>query len=100
MIQDLEGFIHRMAHQIYIKKPHDCRTMYELIYPPIDKVLEEVGLWTTNTYIGKCQNTVSYYVTMQPIFELCSKEEWTTGSQSSRRWWDPVGQVSEGKMEE
>eukprot|EP00978_Attheya_sp_CCMP212_P031988 scaffold122904_cov62-Attheya_sp.AAC.4 len=74
---------------------------HEWIYPPIlEKALEEVGLWPIKKYIKKCQNTVAAYVATRPIFELCTKAEWPTGSQSSQRWWDQVDRDFKGKIEE
>ena len=64
--------------------------MGEWIYPPIDKVLEEVGLYSIEDYVQKRQNTVANYVATQPIFDLCLEAERQSGSTSSRRWWEQV----------
>jgi hypothetical protein len=58
--------------------------MGEQIYPPIDKVLEEVCLWSIADYIQKQQNTAADYVVTQPIFDLCLDSEQQSGSESSR----------------
>eukprot|EP00978_Attheya_sp_CCMP212_P044431 scaffold310270_cov55-Attheya_sp.AAC.1 len=100
MLQALEGFHRRVAHRIAGKQPYFCRETDEWIYPPIEKALEEVGLWPIKKYTEKRQNTVADYVAMRPIFELCTEAEWPTGSQSSRRWWDQVDRDFEGEIED
>ena len=71
MLQFIEVFHRRVAHWVSGKTPQYRHMKYEWIYPPINKVLEEVGLLETNMYIGKRQNIVSDYVATWPIFELC-----------------------------
>ena len=71
MLQFIEVFHRRVAHWISGKTPHYRHMKYEWIYPPINKLLEEVGLLETKRYIGKRKNTVSDYVATWPIFELC-----------------------------
>ena len=74
--------------------------MDEWIYPPINKILEKVLLWTTNKFIRKCQNIVADYVPMRPIFELFSKAECPNISQSRRRVGDQIEKFSKGEMDE
>eukprot|EP00978_Attheya_sp_CCMP212_P016907 scaffold44614_cov73-Attheya_sp.AAC.4 len=62
MLQALEGFHHRVARRLAGKQPYFCRETDEWIYPPIEKVLEEVGLWPIEKYTEKFQNTVADYV--------------------------------------
>jgi hypothetical protein len=90
MLKALESFHRRVARRIAGKQPYRCRRTDTWIYPPIDKALEEVGLYSVSHYIEKRQNTVADYVATRPIFDLCRQSEISTGSQSSRRWWDQV----------
>jgi hypothetical protein len=90
ILQALEGFHKRVARRLSGKTPYLCQTTGEWIYPPIDKALEEVGLWPIEKYIEKRQNTVADYVATRPIFELCTEAAWQSGSATSRRWWDQV----------
>eukprot|EP00978_Attheya_sp_CCMP212_P026642 scaffold88095_cov64-Attheya_sp.AAC.2 len=50
MLQALEGFHHRVVCRIAGKQPYFCRETDEWIYPPIEKALEEVGLWPIKKY--------------------------------------------------
>jgi hypothetical protein len=93
MLTALEGFHRRVAHRLAGRQPYLNRWTGEWIYPPIDKVLEEVGMHSIAHYIEKRQNTVADYVATRPIFDLCQESEWSTGSRSSRRWWDQVDRV-------
>ena len=93
MLKALEGFHRRVAWRIAGKQPYLDRRMGEWVYPPIDKVLEEVGMYSIDHYVKKRQNTVADYVATRPIFDLCQESEWSTGSHSSRRWWDQVDRV-------
>jgi hypothetical protein len=95
ILQALEGFHKRVARRLSGKTPYLCQATGEWIYPPIDKALEEVGLWPIEKYIEKRQNTVADYVATRPIFELCTEAEWQSGSATSRRWWDQVNHNSE-----
>jgi L-rhamnose mutarotase len=93
MLTALEGFHWRVARRIADNQPYLDRQTGEWVYPPIDKVLEEVGMYSIAHYIDKRQNTVADYVATRPIFDLCQGSEWLTGSRSSRRWWDQVDRV-------
>jgi hypothetical protein len=90
MLKALEGFHQSVACFIAGKQPYLDRWMGEWVYPSINKVLEEVGMYSIDHYVKKRQNTVADYVTTRPIFDLCQESEWSTGSHSSRRWWDQV----------
>jgi hypothetical protein len=90
MLKALESFHRRVACRIAGKQPYLHRRTGEWIYPPIDKVLEEVGLYSIEDYVQKRQNTVANYVATQPIFDLCLEAERQSGSTSSRRWWEQV----------
>jgi hypothetical protein len=88
MLKALEGFHWRVARRLAGKQPYLDLWTGEWVYPPIDKVLEEVGMYSIDHYVKKRQNAVADYVATRPIFDLCQESEWSTGSNSSRRWWD------------
>jgi hypothetical protein len=101
MLKALESFHQRVARRMARKQPYCCRRTDKWIYPPIEEALEEVGLYSVSHCIGKRQNTVADYVATRPIFDLCRQAEISTGSKSSRRWWDQVEhEVSDDIVEE
>jgi hypothetical protein len=76
MLKALEGFHWRVAHRLAGKQPYVNQRTGEWVYPPINKALEEVGLYSIEHYIKKRQNTVVDYVATWPIFGLCQESEW------------------------
>ena len=53
--------------------------------------MKAVGLEEVNTYLFFRQNTVSQYIAIQPILELCLEEERQPGVWVSMIWWDQAG---------
>ena len=84
MLKALEGFHQRVACSIAGKQPYLDRRTGEWVYPPINKVLEEVGIYSIDHYVKKRQNTVADYVTTRPILTFAK-------NQSGRRAHTPAG---------
>eukprot|EP00978_Attheya_sp_CCMP212_P002315 scaffold4796_cov57-Attheya_sp.AAC.3 len=99
MLKALESFHRRVACHITGKQTLSQQAdRGGWMYPPIDKVLEEVGLYSIEDYIQKRQNTVVDYVATWPIFGLYLEAERQSGSQSSRRWWEQVDRDFDGRI--
>jgi hypothetical protein len=84
MLRALEGFHRRVARRLAGKQPYLDRRTGEWVYPPIDKVLEEVGMYSIDHYVKKRQNTVADYVATRPILTYAK-------NQSGRRVPVPAG---------
>ena len=55
--------------------------------------MKEAGLEEINKYIYRSNNTVSHYISMCPILDLCLDTEGRSGSRVPMRWWDQDGLV-------
>ena len=54
----LVGFHHRVAHRLTGHQPRNgLDGMW--VYPPLAEVIVEAGLHEVETYVSRCQNTVS-----------------------------------------
>jgi hypothetical protein len=60
----------------------------EWVYPPLQEVLQEDGLYSMQEYIRRRQRTVEQYIAVLPIHTLCREATPHTGSSKFLRWWD------------
>ena len=82
----LEGFHLRLAYRMARKyKPTKDPETSVWTYPPSEKVLEEVGLYTIREYIVKRRQTIAAYIVDRPI--LCVDESRRRGTSSRHLWW-------------
>jgi len=88
MLQALRGFHHRVACQLTGKVGRYLPREDRWVYPPIDEVLEEAGLYPIEVYINRCQNHLVDYVATRPLLELCLKCDRLDGSSRARLWWE------------
>ena len=47
----------------------------------------EVCLEEMETYISRCQNTVSQYISTRPILDLCLEADQRLVSRVTKKWW-------------
>ena len=87
MKQALGSFQKRVARRITGRQPMR-REKGGWDYPPLVTSMEEVVLEEIGVYILKMQNTVTQYITMQPILDLCERSVQRLGAWFYRRWWE------------
>ena len=88
MLRALTGFHHRVARQLTGKVGRYLPREDRWVYPPVDEVLAEAGLFTMEEYITRRQNRLADYVATRPIFELCMECERPDGSSRAQLWWE------------
>ena len=57
------------------------------IYMSLNTTMEAVGIEEVEMYVLHRHNTVNYYISTQPILELCLTAEQRLGARLSTRWW-------------
>ena len=57
-------------------------------YPATEDVLEEVGLYSIDHYIGVRRQTITKYILERPIFDLCKNEDRRPGTSPRLLWWE------------
>jgi len=90
MLKALEGFHHRVARQLTGKVGRYLPREDRWVYPPIDEVLAEAGLFKLEVYIRRRQNRIVDYVSTRPIMDHCWGKERLGGSSKWATWWDYV----------
>ena len=60
---------------------------------------EEAGFEEMLVYVTKRQNTVTQYITTQPILDLCKKTARRLGAWVASIWWEQEGLDLAGEME-
>ena len=72
------GFHHSMVPRLAGRQMRR-RTDVMWVYPPLTEAMvetmEEAGLQEVDTYVTRCQNTVSQYIATIPIMKLCLPAE-------------------------
>jgi len=89
MLKTLTGFHHRAARRITGMVAYRAPGG-EWVYPPIDEVLKEAGMYTMEHYISKRRNRLVTYVATRPIYDLCCDAVRPSGSPNRMFWWDQV----------
>ena len=51
----------------------------------------EAGLHEVDTYVSRCNNTVTHFIGTRPIMDLFLAEEQRLGSRVAKWWWDQDG---------
>jgi len=95
MLKALEGFHHRVARQLTGKVSRYLPREDQWVYPLIDEVLAEAGLFKLEVYIHCRQNRIVDYVSTRPIMDHCWEKECLGGSSKWATWWDHVKDVEE-----
>ena len=91
MLKALTGFHHRVARQLTGKVGRYLPREDRWVYPPIDEVLAEAGLFPLETYIRRRQDRIVDYVSTRPIRHHFWDRERLGGSSRWSTWWDHVG---------
>ena len=58
--------------------------------------MAEVVLQEVDTYVSRCQNTVTQFIATSPIIDLCLAADQRPGQRISNQWWDQDGVYVEG----
>jgi len=87
MLSALEGFHHRVARQLTGKVGRYLPQEDRWVYPPLNEVLAEAGLFSMSTYIARRHNRLVDYVATRPIYELCTDRDRLDGASSRRSFW-------------
>jgi hypothetical protein len=85
----LEGFHLRAAWKMAAE--HVLRrdpVSGEWTYPVFEDVLEEVGLFPIDHYIGVRRQTIASFIVHQPIFDFCLNGRRRRGSSPCQFWWE------------
>ena len=53
--------------------------------------MKEAGIVRIRTSILRRQNTVTQFIAMRPILDLCEKSVRRPGARVPRRWWEQTG---------
>ena len=87
MMKVLEGFHHKVARRIAHMMPYQVDG--EWFYPPLKDALATAGLFPVKEYIRRRQATITQYVALRPIHQLCQDAPRSTGLLSRvLRWWE------------
>ena len=75
----LVGFHHRVAR---ILTGHKLQKGLDgvWLYPPLEEVMAELGLHEVDTFISRRHNTVSQYIMIRSIMDLCLSAERRPGT--------------------
>ena len=60
-------------------------------YLSLEGVMKEAGFKEISTSITNRQNTVTQYIAIRPLLDLCEGTNQIGGVRLSRRWWDQKG---------
>ena len=90
MLKVLEGFRHREAQRVSGMTARSTEDE-EWEYPPVTDALESVGIWWIKKYIQIKKATIMAQMACQTIYEICTGEEWMSGSSRMVRSWDQDG---------
>ena len=83
------GFHIHAAYRIAkVNKPKRMPGSAGWWYPSSKDVLEEVGLYTIDHYIGVRRESISSFIRVRPIFQLCMDGQRKRGSSSHALWWE------------
>jgi len=95
VLKVLSGFHHRAARRITGKRGRYLVAEDRWVYPPIDGVLEEAGLFSIEHYINVRRNTLIQSIATRPILELCRATAPLSGSSQRRMWWHQLEEPEE-----
>ena len=85
MMKVLEGFHHRISRRIIEKTSWRFREEgWEC--PPTEEVLDAEGMYPIQEYVQNQQGTIAYYITTQPIYDLCTRAEQMQGPSRILKW--------------
>ena len=82
----LGGFHQRVSHRLTGRQPQRGRGGV-WFYPLLEGAMAEAGFLEVETYIYRCQNTVTQFIATRPIMELCLAAERRQGSRAANQWW-------------
>ena len=81
----LNGFHHRMARSLAGGRPRLERG--EWVYPPIEPVLREAGLFTMEEYVLRRRRTLAPYISDRPILQHCRDAARLSGTPTRTTFW-------------
>ena len=85
----MRGFHIHAAYRIAkVNKPKRMPGSAGWWYPSSKDVLEEVGLYTIDHYIGVRRESISSYIRDRPIFQLCMEGQRKRGSSPHCLRWE------------
>ena len=84
---DLSTFQHRFAQRITDREPRR-RGIGICEYPSLEESMTEASFEGIRTYVTRRQNTVTQYISMRPILDLCERSAQKPGAWVSWRWWE------------
>ena len=65
-------------------------------YPPLEDVIEKLGLQEVEIYVYRSQNTVTQYIDTRPIMDMCLEAKRRLGPLVTLQWWGKEGIYLEG----
>jgi hypothetical protein len=88
MIKTLESFHHKVARRTSGMMPK-LLPNGEWHYPPLQRALDEAGLYPLRTYIQRRQETIARHIITRPIYQLCLIAAVATEGEGNTctRWW-------------
>ena len=57
-------------------------------YHQLEMVMKEAGFEEVDVYVTRSQNTVTQYIMVQPILDLCEETVQRTGTWVAKMWWE------------